>query len=68
MCKLLTIRQFQEVKRSSVWQQLLVIQECLFCKKLLLFDHFEARTRGVDANCGPKFNCEIPNSQIIAVN
>ncbi|CRL02464.1 CLUMA_CG015293, isoform B [Clunio marinus] len=44
-------------------------EECAFCKKPLLFDHFEARTRGVGANCGPKLNCEIPNCpQIIAVN
>lgn len=40
-------------------------EECAFCKKPLLFDHFEARTR----NCGPELNCALPNCpQILAVN
>jgi 5-aminolevulinate synthase len=64
-----------EVRRPTTRGQrtlsfmLLSPQECAFCKKPLLFDHFEARTRGVGPNCGPQLNCAIPNCpQIVAVN
>lgn len=44
-------------------------EECAFCKKPLLFDHFEARQRNIGPNCGPQINCAIPNCpQAIAVN
>lgn len=44
-------------------------EECAFCKKPLLFDHFEARERGVGFNCGPDLNCTLPNCpQLVAVN
>jgi 5-aminolevulinate synthase len=40
-------------------------EECAFCQKPLLFDHFEARSRG----CGTNLGCEIPNCpRVAAVN
>lgn len=40
-------------------------QECTFCRKPILFDHFEARSRG----CGADLNCAIPNCpQLVAAN
>lgn len=43
------------------------LQECTFCRKPILFDHFEARTRNA---CGSEINCAIPNcpQMIIAAN
>lgn len=37
--------------------------ECTFCRKPLLFDRFEARTK---ASCAAELNCQIPNCPQIA--
>lgn len=41
-----------------------LLQECTFCRKPILFDRFEARTR--DA-CGDLLSCAIPNCPQMAV-
>lgn len=43
-----------------------MFQECTFCRKPILFDHFEARVRG----CATEVPCAIPNcpQMIAAVN
>lgn len=39
------------------------MQECTFCRKPLLFDRFESRTK---ASCAAEINCQIPNCPQIA--
>ncbi|CAO1412861.1 unnamed protein product [Diamesa serratosioi] len=42
-------------------------EECGFCRKPLLFDHFEARWRS--AQCGSEINCKIPDCpQVVTAN
>nr|XP_018902130.1 PREDICTED: 5-aminolevulinate synthase, erythroid-specific, mitochondrial isoform X2 [Bemisia tabaci] len=36
-------------------------EECTFCKKPLLFAHYEARTRGLERSCATTLGCVIPN-------
>lgn len=39
-------------------------KECEYCRKPILFDHYEARVR---SNCAPTFNCLVPNCpQLVA--
>lgn len=46
----------------------LSLQECEYCRKPLLFDQLEARTRANTSNCGPIDPiCQIPNCpQLVA--
>lgn len=53
-----------------VWQKLGMplngtkcAEECTFCRKPILFDHYEARTRG----CATELGCSLPNCPQVAV-
>ncbi|KAK3910612.1 5-aminolevulinate synthase, nonspecific, mitochondrial [Frankliniella fusca] len=42
-------------------------KSCTYCQKPLLFEHFEARVRNSNQNCGPTPQCKLPNCpQILA--
>lgn len=47
---------------------IIYLQECEYCRKPLLFDQLEARTRPNTSNCGPIDPiCQIPNCpQLVA--